>query len=67
MSLLAVARSLGDQSVKEFVIAEPSTQSVVLPSGSSFIVLACDGVFDVLTDDEVCYIVNKCINEVMKQ
>ena len=61
MGLLAVTRSFGDHSIKEFVIAEPYIQSITIADSSSFIVLACDGVFDVLSDEEVCNIVLKSI------
>lgn len=67
MGLLAVTRSFGDHSIKEFVICEPYIQSVTLSKSNSFIVLACDGVFDVLSDEEVCTIVLQCINRVSQE
>ena len=48
MGLLAVTRSFGDHSIKEFVISEPYIQSRKIIDDHSFIVLACDGVFEVL-------------------
>lgn len=60
--VLAVTRSLGDFYLKDFVIAEPfvseQTISVAAPTTSeqqppSFVVLACDGLWDVMSDQEV--------------
>ena len=67
MGLLAVARSFGDNCIKEFVIAEPFIRSVPLTPDCRFIVICCDGVFDVLSDEEVCTIVNQSLNEVGKK
>lgn len=64
MGLLAVTRSFGDHSIKEFVISEPYIQSRKIIDDNSFIVLACDGVFDVLSDEETCNIVLKSIQNV---
>lgn len=51
--VLAVTRSLGDQSLKEWVIGSPYTSEVVLSDNDSYLIIACDGVWDVLTDQEV--------------
>eukprot|EP00923_Selenidium_pygospionis_P019884 GHVN01034593.1.p2 GENE.GHVN01034593.1~~GHVN01034593.1.p2 ORF type:complete len:662 (+),score=142.88 GHVN01034593.1:5850-7835(+) len=55
---LAVSRSMGDFSLKEakagVLIAEPECTSRRLdPDNDQFIVVACDGVWDVMTDAEV--------------
>lgn len=65
MGLLAVTRSFGDHSIKEFVISEPYIQSRKIIDDHSFIVLACDGVFDVLSDEETCNIVLQSIQNVI--
>ena len=64
MGLLAVTRSFGDHSIKEFVIADPYVQSLSLNSDCEFLVMGCDGVFDVLSDSEVCSIVVDCLRNV---
>lgn len=64
MGLLAVTRSFGDHAIKEFVIAEPYISSTPLSNDCEFIVMGCDGVFDVLSDGEVCRIVRNCIRKV---
>lgn len=53
VGVLAVTRSFGDHSLKQFVTARPHVEEVkVLPS-DKFIVVACDGLFDVFEDQEV--------------
>lgn len=64
MGLLAVTRSFGDHSIKEFVIPEPYIQSRPIVTDGSFIVIACDGVFDVMSDKEACTIVLQSIRNV---
>lgn len=42
--VLAVTRSLGDSSMKEFVVGSPYTTETELSDEDEFIILACDGV-----------------------
>jgi len=42
--VLAVTRSLGDSSMKEFVVGEPYTTETELCEEDEFLILACDGV-----------------------
>ncbi|KAF8798724.1 protein phosphatase 2C [Phlegmacium glaucopus] len=48
--VLAVTRSLGDSSMKEFVVGEPYTTETELCEEDEFLILACDGLWDVITD-----------------
>jgi len=57
--LIAVSRALGDHSMKLFVISEPYLRTVELQPSDSFLILACDGVWDVLTDQEAVDLVVK--------
>lgn len=43
--VLAVTRSLGDSSMKEFVVGAPYTTETELCDKDEFLILACDGVF----------------------
>jgi len=42
--VLAVTRSLGDSSMKEYVVGAPYTTETELCDGDEFLILACDGV-----------------------
>ena len=45
-----MTRSLGDQSMKEWVIGNPYTTETILSPEDDLLILACDGVWDVCTD-----------------
>jgi serine/threonine protein phosphatase PrpC len=49
---LAVARSFGDLSFAPKVSVEPHTCTVPLEATDQFLILACDGVWDVLSDQD---------------
>lgn len=51
--VLAVTRSLGDTSMKEFVVGSPYTTETELCDEDEFLVLACDGLWDVASDQTV--------------
>lgn len=62
---LAVSRSLGDLDFKEpkrFVECEPDVRRLVPVPGDNFVVLASDGLWDVLSDQEAV----DCANAVLK-
>ena len=59
LGILAVSRSFGDHLYKRYVPADPYVNSVELTEDSEFVVIACDGVFDVLEDEEACTIVRE--------
>ncbi|KAF9237541.1 protein serine threonine phosphatase 2C [Melanogaster broomeanus] len=48
--VLAVTRSLGDSSMKEFVVGSPYTTETQLCDDDEFVVLACDGLWDITGD-----------------
>ncbi|XJO71960.1 hypothetical protein BDV3_001381 [Batrachochytrium dendrobatidis] len=55
--VLAVTRSLGDMSMKEWVIGNPYTTETELNNTDSFLILACDGIWDVCTDQQASDII----------
>eukprot|EP00547_Thalassionema_nitzschioides_P013929 CAMPEP_0194232436 /NCGR_PEP_ID=MMETSP0158-20130606/806_1 /TAXON_ID=33649 /ORGANISM="Thalassionema nitzschioides, Strain L26-B" /LENGTH=269 /DNA_ID=CAMNT_0038965193 /DNA_START=116 /DNA_END=921 /DNA_ORIENTATION=- len=59
MGVLAISRSMGDHGLKQYIIATPHTNTYdsELKPGRDFIILACDGLWDVLTDQDAVDIV----------
>ncbi|KAI9463632.1 protein serine/threonine phosphatase 2C [Lactarius psammicola] len=55
--VLAVTRSLGDSSMKEFVVGAPYTTETELTEDDEMLILACDGIWDVLDDQAACELV----------
>lgn len=49
--ILAVSRAIGDAALKPYVIAEPRIVEGYLGTENDFVVIACDGVWDVLSPD----------------
>ncbi|KAK2748137.1 Protein phosphatase 2C 1 [Myotisia sp. PD_48] len=51
--VLAVTRALGDAYMKELVTGHPfTTETVIQPETDEFLILACDGLWDVCSDQE---------------
>ena len=70
LGVLAVTRSLGDHCMKEYVIASPYTSKktiTITPDANnnkaSFIIVGCDGLWDVIQDQEAVDFVLKRITE----
>jgi protein phosphatase PTC1 len=52
MGVLAVSRAFGDFALKRFVPATPHTTTTKIDAMSQFLIIACDGVWDVLEDQD---------------
>ncbi|KAH8828437.1 phosphatase 2C-like domain-containing protein [Flagelloscypha sp. PMI_526] len=50
--VLAVTRSLGDSSMKEFVVGAPYTTETDICEDDEFLILACDGLWDICSDQK---------------
>jgi len=55
--LLAVSRAFGDRQFKPVVSAEPDITKVKLKETDKFAILACDGLWDVLSNELACCLV----------
>ncbi len=53
--VLAVTRSLGDSSMKEFVVGAPYTTETTLGEDDTFLIVACDGVSSAVSPAEADY------------
>jgi serine/threonine protein phosphatase PrpC len=56
---LAVSRAIGDTSMAPFVSSEPFVNSIALDAQAQFLILACDGVWDVFSDKEAVEFIRK--------
>jgi len=50
--VLAVTRSLGDAAMKEFVVGSPYTTETSLSEDDTLLIVACDGLWDVVDDQD---------------
>jgi len=50
--ILAVTRSLGDHAMKDYVIGEPYLTTITLDQTDTHLILACDGLWDVTSDQD---------------
>lgn len=55
--ILSVTRSLGDTYMKDLVVGKPFTTSTEIGDKDEFMILACDGLWDVISDVKACSIV----------
>ena len=61
MGLLAVSRAIGDHSLRPYVIADPEVTVVNRHPGDELMVMASDGLWDVITNQEACSLAKKCL------
>ncbi|CAH8376271.1 unnamed protein product [Eruca vesicaria subsp. sativa] len=54
---LAVSRAIGDEYLKKWVIAEPETRTLKIKPESEFLILASDGLWDKVTNQEAVDVV----------
>lgn len=50
--MIGITRALGDHTMKQWIISTPYVQVLELQPTDEFLVLACDGVWDVVKDEE---------------
>ncbi|XP_027359014.1 probable protein phosphatase 2C 6 [Abrus precatorius] len=61
LGVLAVSRSIGDRYLKPWIIAEPEVKCVHRDKNDECLILASDGLWDVMTNEEACDIARKRI------
>lgn len=60
--MLAITRSFGDAEMKDVVSGRPFCASLPLdPSTDTVLVVACDGLWDVVGDQEACQLVESVV------
>ncbi|KAG9285919.1 hypothetical protein G9A89_013344 [Geosiphon pyriformis] len=60
--VLAVTRSLGDSSMKEFIVGSPYTTETIITEKDPFLILACDGLWDVCEDQDAVDLIKDTID-----
>ncbi|KAG5356037.1 Protein phosphatase 2C-like protein 1 [Yarrowia sp. B02] len=56
--MLAVTRALGDTYMKQFIIGNPYTTETEIIPDDEFLIVACDGLWDVCDDQKACDLVS---------
>ncbi|WOL01582.1 putative protein phosphatase 2C 74 [Canna indica] len=59
---LAVSRAIGDLSMKQWIISEPDTKRIHLTPDCEFLILASDGLWDKVTNQEAVDVISKQSN-----
>ena len=55
-----MSRAFGDRLLKRFVVAEPDITETVLGADDRFLILATDGLWDVLSNEEAVSLIRVC-------
>ncbi|KAK2449556.1 protein phosphatase 2C [Trifolium repens] len=61
LGVLAVSRSIGDRYLKPWIIPDPEVNYVLREKTDECLILASDGLWDVITNEEACEIARKRI------
>ncbi|KAL4855612.1 putative protein phosphatase 2C 8 [Chlorella vulgaris] len=61
MGLLAVSRAIGDHSLRPYVIAEPEVTIIARHPSDEVLVMASDGLWDVMNNQEAVTLAKKCL------
>lgn len=62
LGVLAMSRAIGDTYLKPLVISEPEVTVTERTPGDEFLILASDGLWDVLSNSMACDIVRMCLS-----
>ena len=64
LGILSVSRSFGDHAMKKYVVSRPYTTTMRIGDTDRFLIIACDGIWDVFSDDDaVQFITDKLDKE----
>ncbi|TKY71023.1 phosphatase 2C 8 [Spatholobus suberectus] len=67
LGVLATSRSIGDHCMKPFVISQPETNVYARTESDEFVVVASDGLWDVVSNKFVCEVVRSCLRGQMRR
>ncbi|KAL5814356.1 hypothetical protein ACOSQ3_025148 [Xanthoceras sorbifolium] len=66
LGVLATSRSIGDQYLKPYVISEPEVTARERTESDDFIIIATDGLWDVVSNEFACEVVRRYLNGQLK-
>nr|GMC64773.1 probable protein phosphatase 2C 51 [Ipomoea batatas] len=66
LGVLATSRSIGDQYLKPYVIAEPEVTVSKRVETDEFLILGSDGLWDVISNEAACQVVRRCLSGQMR-
>ncbi|XVE58056.1 hypothetical protein DITRI_Ditri04bG0139800 [Diplodiscus trichospermus] len=66
LGVLATSRSIGDQYLKPYVISIPEVSVTERTKSDSFVILASDGLWDVVSNETACEVVKRYIDGQIK-
>nr|GMD81098.1 probable protein phosphatase 2C 51 [Ipomoea batatas] len=66
LGVLATSRSIGDQYLKPYVIAEPEVTVSKRVETDEFLILGSDGLWDVMSNEAACQVVRRCLSGRMR-
>ncbi|KAL2318118.1 hypothetical protein Fmac_031994 [Flemingia macrophylla] len=61
LGVLATSRSIGDQYLRPYVISKPEVTVTKRSSKDEFLIIASDGLWDVMSSEVACQVVRKCL------
>lgn len=67
MGVLAVSRSIGDQYLRPYVIAWPEVTILGRSEEDEMMLLASDGLWDVLSNQEACILAKRCLQRAQQR
>ncbi|KAK9293053.1 hypothetical protein L1049_021037 [Liquidambar formosana] len=67
LGVLATSRSIGDYYLKPFVISKPEVTVCERTDGDEFLILASDGLWDVVSNEVACQVVMRCLDGRMRR
>ncbi|WCJ26504.1 Protein phosphatase 2C family protein [Euphorbia peplus] len=60
LDVLGTSRSIGDRNMKPYITSEPDVKIIDRSDRDEFLVIASDGLWDVISDEFACEVVGKC-------
>uniref|UniRef100_A0A2N9GDX7 PPM-type phosphatase domain-containing protein n=1 Tax=Fagus sylvatica TaxID=28930 RepID=A0A2N9GDX7_FAGSY len=67
LGVLATSRSIGDHYLRPYVISKPEVTMTKRSNNDEFLILASDGLWDVISNEVACQIVKRCLDGRMKR